>query len=171
MSADIHVEEMIDILSLLEPLPPITKALDAWGTVARDQKGHMIGWLAAQNSQGFGAYTRSKGNESARTAYNRFLNPGGLLWIAEVCGETKANLQKAVEAAKEAERINYRSRCAAFRKIIPFARIMELLRQPERWVYDKRILPLLRFDPETGQPYIKEECERLYIRILSPYFA
>ena len=140
MRADIHVSEMADILSQLAPMPPVTKALDAWGTVARDQKGHMIGWLVAQNSQGFGAYTRSKGNESARTAYNRFLNPGGLLWIAEVLGETETNLRKAVEAAKEAERINYRSRCTAFRKIIPFDRIMELLNQPERWIYDKGIL-------------------------------
>ncbi len=139
MRADIHVLEMIDILSLLDPLPPVTKALDAWGTVARDQKDHMISWLATQNSQGYGAYTRIKGNESTRTAYNRFLNPGGLLWIAEALGESEEKLREAVEAAREAGKINYRSSCAAFRKIIPFTRIMELLEQPEGWIYDKGI--------------------------------
>ena len=148
MKNDICIPDMVKILSRMEPMPPVTKALDKWGTVARDQKEHIIGWLCDQHTSGSGAYTRQMGNGSTRTAYNRFLNPGGLLWLAEVLGEKEGRLREAVARAIEAEKVNYRSRCAAFRQIIPFDRIMELLNRPEEWRVEKSvttILPQFRF--------------------------
>lgn len=167
---DINIYDMIEIMAFMVPEPPVTKEIDLWGTVAKDQKGHMIGWCSSQPTKGKGAYSRSKGNESTRTMYNRFLNPGGLLWMAEVLGENEAVLRKAVKAAADAEKVNYRNRCTAFREVIPFDRIMELVDNPDGWMIDKRVLPLLEFDAETGQPYLREDCEEELERILSVYF-
>lgn len=46
-------------------------------------------------------YTCKAGNEGGRTTYNRFLNPGGLLWLAEVPGESEEILKQAAEASAE----------------------------------------------------------------------
>ena len=167
---DINIYDMIEIMSYMEPNPPITSEIDQWGTVGVDQKGHMLGWCSAQPTKGKGAYSRSKGNESTRTMYNRFLNPGGLLWLAEVLGEREETLRLAVKEAAAAEKINYRNRCTAFRKVIPFERIMELLNYPQEWRIDDRVFPLLYYDMATGQPYLKEECQDELENILSVYF-
>lgn len=161
---DIHVQDMFNFMSYLQPHPPINSELDCWGSDFPSQKGHMLGWFESQpigtghKAKAF-AYERQTGNESSRTAYNRFLNPGGLLWMAEVFGESENALRKAVEASVEAEKINYRSRCTAFRKVIPFERIVELLKQPAGWLYDPDIFPMLEFDKESGLPSLKKEFE------------
>lgn len=162
--ADIHVQDMFYFMSYLQPHPPINNKLDCWGSRYPSQKGHMLGWFESQpigtnqKAKAF-AYERQTGNESSRTAYNRFLNPGGLLWMAEAFGENEDTLRKAVVASVEAEKINYRSRCSAFRKVIPFDRIVELLTHPEGWLYDPSILPMLEFDPQSGLPVLKKEFE------------
>lgn len=163
---DIHVHDMMEIMSFLEPKPPVTTALDRWSIRDHTQKDHMMWWMYDQPtaSKG-GAYSRRKGNESTRTAYNRFLNPGGLLWMAEALGERKERLIEALKAAIDAEKTNYRLRCIAFRKIIPFERILELLNHPESWRYDKRVKPLLDFD-EEGQPFISDGKEERYMDIV-----
>ena len=167
---DLNIYDMIEIMSFLEPNPPITKALDKWGTVGTDQKGHMLGWCSAQPTKGKGAYSRSKGNESTRIMYNRFLNPGGLLWMAEALGAKEQTLRQAVDAAIAAEKTDYRNRCKAFREVISFDDIVDLINEPQGWLIDERIVPLLDFDDETGQPYLKEECEDALEEILSVYF-
>ncbi len=166
---DIHVHDLMEIHSFMQPMPPVTAKRDQWGSEYRSQKGHMVCWLMAQTDGDGGgkpfSYTRKVGNESGRTAYNRFLNPGGLLWVAEVLGETDETLIRAAEAAAGAEKANYRSRCAAFRKVIPFDRILELLDNSEGWLYDPRLYPMLTFD-EKKQPFMKEECEEQFMDIL-----
>lgn len=170
MKNDINIYDLIEIMAFMEPNPPITSEIDAWGTVGVDQKGHMLGWCSSQPTKGKGAYSRSKGNESSRTMYNRFLNPGGLLWLAEVLGEREDALRLAVDEAQKAEAVNYRNRCSAFRRVIPFDRIMELINYPEEWRIDDRIVPMLDYDPSTGQPYLRPECEDDLERLLSVYF-
>lgn len=158
---DLHVEEMFEVLSMLEPHPPITSELDCWESQYPSQKGHLLDWFLCQpigggTGEAF-TYTRKKGNESTRTAYNRFMNPGGLLWLAEALGENENTLREAVAAAKKAEEGNFRARCTAFRKVIPFERIVELIKQPKGWLYCPAILPMLDYDEENGQPFIKDE--------------
>ena len=169
METDIHVHDMMEILSFMQPMPPVTVKKDQWGSTYPSQKEHMMDWLLGQTDETDNpvpfTYTRKVSNESGRTAYNRFLNPGGLLWVAEVLGESEETLTKAAQAAAEAEKVNYRSRCAAFRKVISFDRIMELLDKPEGWLYDPRIYPMLVFD-ENGQPFVKEEYEDQYMDII-----
>lgn len=79
------------------------------------------------------------------------------MWLAEALGESENSLRVAVAAAKKAEEGNYRARCTAFRKVIPFERIVELIKQPKGWLYCPAILPMLDYDEENGQPFIKDE--------------
>lgn len=159
---DVPVLEFARYLSYLDPLPPITKELDKWGVrYYPSQKIHMYDWISSQPKTGKGAYSRREGNTSSAVMYNRFLNPGGLLWMAEALGETEETLRKAVSAAVEAEKENYRKRCTAFRQVIPWSRIMELYENPHGWLYDKKMLPLIEFDP---YPMIKQV--RKYNKIL-----
>lgn len=154
---DIPVNDLARLLSYLEPEPPLTKELDKWGIKQYpSQKIHMYIWTRNQPNTGKGAYSRKEGNTSGAVMYNRFLNPGGLLWLAEVLGETEAALREAVSAAIKAERVDYRRRCVAFRQVIPWDRIMILLSQPQGWRYDPKMLPLIEQDPEGGLPKLKE---------------
>lgn len=150
---DIDVGVLSEYLRYLEPHLPVTDELDRWGTKGwyKTQKMHMVLWIDSQSTKGSGNYTRSEPNSSAKQMYNRFLNPGGLLWMAEALGEAPETLRKAVAAAVEAEEISLRKRCTAFRRVIPFERILELYNKPQGWKYDKLILPYLRFD-DDGLP-------------------
>ena len=157
--ADLTVFELAAALQLLDPLPPITVALDKWGSRYSSQREHVVQWLRSQ-TVGTGAsvrafsYQRQAGNESAKVAYSRLLNPGALLWLAEVLGESADRLTLAVEAATEAEKKNYRSRCAAFRRVIPFDRVVELYACPTGWKIDEELLPVLAFDVD-GRPSLQ----------------
>ena len=151
---DIHVEKMVDYLVFLDPMPPITKELDKWGSRYQSQKVHMCLWLEWQLEVYHGAYGREKPNSSTKTTYNRFQNPGGLLWMAEVLGEEEETLRKAVAAAVEAQekaaKYDGKSRCKAFREVIPWERIGELLDQPEKWHIDpamKNVVDFLKRKP------------------------
>lgn len=165
---DVHVLDLAKYISFLEPEPPITKELDKWGSRYRSQKIHMYLWIRSQPTTGAGAYSREKGNYSAKVMYNRFLNPGGLLWLAEVLGEEESSLRAAAAAAEEAEKQDYRKRCIAFRSVIPWERTMELYRDWSGWLYDPRMKPLIAVDPKTNYPAIKEgrSFRARYIRIM-----
>ena len=113
----------------------------------------MVQWFESQTGTGAGAFTRMEGNRSAMLAYNRLLNAGALVWIADALGENPDVIKKAAEEAAKAEKINYRRRCSAFRAIIPFSRIIELYKQPAGWRYDKALLRLIGFDA-AGYPYL-----------------
>ena len=154
---DIDVAVLAECLRYLEPHLPITDELDRWGTKGwyKTQKSHMVLWIDSQSTKGSANYTRSEPNSSAKRMYNRFLNPGGLLWMLEALGEDEATLRRAAKAAADAEDRaegnGVRARAAAFRRVIPFERVLELYNSPRNWKYDKLILPILSFD-EEGRP-------------------
>ena len=163
---DVHVDTLSLYFSFLEPEPPLTKELDKWGIKQYpSQKIHMVEWLQEQLVTHGGAYGRTKNNDSSKTMYNRFQNPGGLLWIAEVLGEKEENLRKAFSAAEEAQRTaakyDGKSRCAAFRSVIPWERICELLQAPENWLYDPQMKDVIEFD-KSGFPSIKKGKKTKY---------
>lgn len=151
MTNDVYVQEFAEMLSLLEPHPPLTEELDRWGSTYQSEKAHMFLWFSGQDTTGSGSYTRGKPNDSAKVTYNRLLAPGAMLWIAEVMGETPERLRAACHAAKEAEKVNWQNRGKGFREVIPFERIYELYQHPEGWLYDKQILPLIGRD-DKGYP-------------------
>lgn len=165
--ADIQIQDFARHLSFLDPEPPITKELDRWGSCYPSQKIHMYIWVRGQQFKGEGAYRREKGNSKASTMYNRFLNPGGLLWLAEVLGEEESTLRAAATAAEEAEKQDYRKRCTAFRDVISWSRICQLYENFDGWRYDLKILPILAIDYKTGYPEIKEGKRKRYLQIIN----
>ncbi len=78
--------------------------------------------------------------------------------MAEVLGEDEETLRKAVEAAIEAEKAarkgDGRSRCAAFRRAIPWPRIIELFHNAKGWMFKPGIKPLVMFGA-SGYPIIR----------------
>lgn len=90
----------------------------------RDEREHMIVWFEANATTGSGAYSRAKGNSSARTCYQRLSNAASLLWIAEAVGVDRATVELAFDAAVEAG--DYRRACGAIRKVIPWEAILPL---------------------------------------------
>ena len=166
---DIHVLDFCEVLTLLEPMPPITRLYDVWGSEYPSQKAHMVHWFSSQPTKGGGAYSRSKPNESARKAYNRLLNTGGLLRIAEALGEAP----EAVRAAQSAAEIvrDFRREAKTFREIIPFDRILELIDNPDGWIFDPTLVPIMAQDAETGEPFVLEDKEEEYRTILEEEFG
>lgn len=158
---DMDILEFSDILTLLDPDSDYTIQNDVWGSLYQSQKQHMVLWCRDQvNARGKGPYSRTVSNHSARTMYNRFANPGGLLWMAEALGEDEATLDRAIRAtlAEEAAK-NKRGRCNAFRRIIPWERIAELLANPLGWLYDPALLPFDALDKD-GFPLVSDDwCE------------
>ena len=154
--------------SLLEPMPPVTAELDKWlpKRYYKSQKIHMMRWLRGQLEVHGGAYGRRMANHSTKVMYNRFQNPGGLLWMAEVLGEDEDTLRRAVAAAVEAEKVaakgDAKSRCAAFRKVIPWERIAELLNDWNSWRFDPRMEPLIVIDDRTEYPAIAPGKRKKY---------
>lgn len=162
---DINVVECSKMLLLLDPVPPVTVRLDKWGSPYTSQKEHMCRWLNDQTKVFKGAYGRENSNTSTRTAYNRFMNPGGLLWLAEVLGEKETNLKAAIEAAVKEEKKNVRGRCAAFREVISFGRILYLYNSPEAWLYDPKLKRYLQLNP-AGIPEIIPEKRKQALKII-----
>lgn len=109
-------------LQQLEEYPSISDAYEQrypqkQGVWYSSQREHMVGWFRSQSTLGGGNSTRSTPNRSAKTAYNRLLSPGGLIWIGDTLGADPVLVQSAAEAAvAEPE---YRKRCAAIRAILP----------------------------------------------------
>ena len=167
---DIDVRKAVDYLVFLEPMPPVTKELDKWGSKYPSQKVHMCRWLVWQKHTYSGKYGRSTPNYSTKVTYNRFQNPGGLLWLAEVLGEDEATLRAAVAAAVEAEKkaakYDGKSRCRAFREVIPWGRIGELLDQPEKWRIDPAMADVVEFLKRKPYPKRKTGYTSEYDRVL-----
>ena len=161
--SDITVEKFAAILEYLDPKPETTKALDRWGVKHYPiQKAHMVLWFLSQEGTGGKGYTRTRGNSSSMEAYNRLLNVGALIWMADALGESPEAIQRATSAAIEAETIDYRRRCSAFREVIPWARIDELIHDPSGWKIDPAIRDFLSWwkgwpmpDPDKISQYEK----------------
>lgn len=138
---DFHVDDLVQLLSKLPADQPMTRAFEtAWalerqrptqdtGRWYHNQKEHVISWFASQVTRGAGAYSRTKPNTSARTTYNRLLNPAMPLWIAEALGEDPTVVQQAGEQALT---VPPRSRTATARKVLPWERIAQLAHALDR---------------------------------------
>lgn len=148
---DISVNEFTEMLLYLEPHPALTERLHRWRKPYTSEKAHMCLWFGSQETTGSGNYTRSAPNSSARITYDRLLCPGAMLWIAEVLGEGPDRLHAAAQAARVAEKKNWRDRGNGFREVIPFDRIYQLYQHPERWIYDKQLASYMRFG-DDGYP-------------------
>jgi hypothetical protein len=85
---------------------------------------HMCVWFAGQITNGAGEYSRDEINYSARTTYNRLLNPYSLLWIGVVMGADRAKLQSAAKEMNSKK--NNAEKCGVVRKYVPFDTILGL---------------------------------------------
>ena len=163
--ADLDIISFCRVFEVLTPLPDAVERLDKWGSPYKNQKAHVLNWFFAQKTTGSGAYTRQQGNRSARTCYNRLLNPGMLIWMAAVLGADDRKIEQATASAIEAEKVNFRKRCSAFREIFPFEEIMRLMEEPDSWKYDP-VLTGLYIVGDDNIPHPKSGKERQYRRIL-----
>ena len=161
---DIDIKQFAKMLQYLEPHPELTEELDQWGSVYSSEKAHMCLWFGGQATTGSGSYTRGKPNNSTRSAYNRLLCPGAMLWIAEVLGESPEQLKAACAAAIEAEKENVRARGKAFRDVISFDRIYELYMHPEAWIYDKLLLDYISQDNQGYPVQVKKNAIRKILK-------
>lgn len=76
--------------------------------------------------------------------------------MAEGFGVEETALRKAVDAAVEAGKVNYRNRCTAFREVVPFDVVMDAFNNPQGWKLDSYIATLLWYD-DNGFPNISPE--------------
>lgn len=121
---DIDNYTMAMIFANLPPQPEIAAYLKKINVNFDYDHLHMVTWFSAQMNHGKGNYSRTEHNFSAKTTYNRLLNPYSLMWIAAALGEEREVVEKA---AAEAEKVrSFASKCGAVRKEIPFSRILEL---------------------------------------------
>mgnify|MGYP002759337616 CR=1 FL=1 len=130
MNQKLQLDIPIDRLcSLIRKLPDEQEITDEYESQSsgrawyRTQKEHILGWLSEYN--GPGAYGRRNPSDSSRAFYNHFRCVAGLLWLAEALGEDVAVLRDAV-AASDSAGPNLGSQCAAFRRVVPWSRIVEL---------------------------------------------
>lgn len=159
---DVRVENFAAMLQFLDPFPEMTVRLDKRGTRYKSQKAHMVIWWQSQITTGAKGYTRMKGNNSSRKCYNRLLNSGALIWLADAFGEDPAVLEQAVRRMDETE--DYREKCAMFREVIPFDRLYELAHDPQLWRIDPALKPFLKYD--RGFPYVSKPYEAQYKQVL-----
>lgn len=128
--------ELAKVLATLQPKPPITAAYEQRHrqgspdprTSYRDQREHMVGWMS--EIEGPGAFARKSRGRDARSAYNSLRCAPALIWMAEALGEDAKTVQRAVAAA-DAAGPNFTSQCGAIRKVVPWARVKELVAQTE----------------------------------------
>ena len=125
-SVDIPVDVLRKIIRRLPEDQPVTDEFEFGAGTAwyRSQREHLDGWLSQYN--GPGAYNRKKPSTSSRQFYNHFRCAAGLLWLAEALGEDPAVLRSAVKSVRAAGK-NPSSQCAAFRRAVPWSRIVELV--------------------------------------------
>lgn len=129
MSEALSASALREIVARLPIRQPITDAYEA--SVPRpasawysSQKAHLIGWLGEFNTPG--AYNRARLDRDARSFYMHFQCAPGLLWLAEGLGEKAATLERGVAAIRAAGPKGA-AQCGAFRKVVPWARIEELI--------------------------------------------
>ncbi|WP_238419491.1 hypothetical protein [Gordonia sp. 'Campus'] len=137
---DISVFDLRDLILRLPTAQPITDAYESDATARvwySSQQEHLAGWLSEYN--GPGAYNRANPSTSSKHFYNHFRCAPGLVWLAEALGEDELVLRAGVESLRSAGP-NPSSQCAAFRRVVPWARIMELLAlQPEELQLDQSL--------------------------------
>lgn len=142
-AGDFDVRDFAHLLDELAPTPPITTAWHrehrAPSTWWRTEREHMVSWFGSQVTRGSGGYTRATPNHSAKKTYNRLLNAGSVLWIAEALGApTETVAQAAAMAAAEPD---YRRRPALVRRLLPWETIYDLAapRISRRWSGTQRM--------------------------------
>lgn len=94
----------------------IAEVHDSPDKTGHTEREHMVKWFRANETLGFGPYSRQSQNKSARRCYNRLMNAASLLWIAEAVGVDEFTIKHAYEAAVVAG--DYRRACSAIRRII-----------------------------------------------------
>ena len=134
---DMRISEFRMNITFLEAKPRLTTELDEWGTrYYPDQKRHTIAMCDWQE-------VKDRPNHSTLVMWGNLKNAGILLWIADVLGEDEARIREAVREAQRAKTGERRRdcilQCSAFRRVIPFTRICELLESPDGWRYEKRM--------------------------------
>ena len=128
---DFHNTEMAALFAHLPPQPDVAAWLQTIDISWTYDRLHMVTWFSGQLSLGSGKYSRSRPNHSAKTTYERLLNPYSLLWIAAALGENKDLIIRTAEKIKAYE--TYRAKCGVIRGAIPWKRIHELaLRRMEQ---------------------------------------
>ncbi len=118
------------VLRKLPEHPRITESLcggNYSGVWYSSQREHMVGWFS--ELAGPGAYNRKGRGHDARFGYTHSQCPEALIWIGEALGERPEVVKQAVDAMKQNP--HHSAQCGAIRKLIPWARIVELLdKQP-----------------------------------------
>lgn len=92
-------------------------------------KQHLDGWLLDYDRPGF--YDRQRPGQDARHFYTHFKCAPGLLWLAKGLAENQGRLHLGTEAITAAGS-NPARRCGAFRAVVPWERIEELLQARPR---------------------------------------
>ena len=126
-TANLPVTDLRDLILSLPVRQAVTddhQGLDYRSVWYSSQREHIAGWL--DEYDGRGAYNRKNPSTSSKAFYGRFKCAPGLLWLAEALGEDQDTCRRAIAAADEAGP-NPASECGAFRKVVPWSRIIELL--------------------------------------------
>lgn len=124
---DIHVNDLRRLILRLPERQPLTDDYEAERTVSvwyRSQQEHLAGWLEEYN--GPGAYNRKNPSISSKHFYNHLRCAPGLMWLAEALGEDPEVLRAGISDVRAAGP-NPSSQCAAFRRSVPWPRIVELV--------------------------------------------
>ena len=121
---DFHNTELASVFAHMPDQPEIAGWLKEINVRWNYEQLHMVSWFSGQLSVGRGKYSRSRPNHSAKTTYDRLLNPFSLLWITAALGEDK---DIVIRAGHEINNFtSFRAKCGAVRRAIPWKRIHEL---------------------------------------------
>lgn len=125
--------ELLRIVSALPAHTPASDRFEGWGASDHrtkpdvwytSQRQHLRGWLREYN--GPGAYGRQGYGGDARSVYQRLQSVGALIWLAEALGEEPRVIEAGIDAVRRAGPRGA-SQCGAFRKVVPWSRIEELI--------------------------------------------
>lgn len=166
---DLSVDKFAYILQMLDPWPCVTLELVEESKYHKSQKQHMVGWFYSQSTTGEKGFKRKKANTSSKETYNKLMSAKAMLWIAEALGEQEETLRKAYQAAEDAQKINYRGRCTAFRSVIPWDRIDELLHDPKGWRLDPALKGIIK--RVKGWPDIPESKRAEFDQVIRKEFG
>lgn len=125
---DFHVQEFAEKLTKLPAKAPITEDFIAKIPDRKlpyiSEQQHMIEWFLSQQTLGFGEYSRSRANNSAKVTYSRLMSAPGLLWIAEALGIDEGRC-KALAAT--GLKVRHPAKlCGIIRRTVPWGEIAEL---------------------------------------------
>lgn len=127
---NIYLSRVFSALSVISDITADRAFCDSIGVRYDYEQLHMCCWFSSQVTNGGGKYSREVVNYSARTTYNRLLNPYSLLWIGVVLGADKEELKAAAKEMKEVR--TFAAKCGIVRRHVPFDTI--------RKHYGKKIL-------------------------------